>query len=96
VLPNEARPSAFDSRCLHDAASGWEKLTEEAVEAMRTQMKAEAPDDFGVRLLSAFMAVNGQGYCISEAPDPEAVVKSHEAKGYLIDAMDVVQVTSLT
>jgi hypothetical protein len=42
------------------------------------------------------MAVNGQGYCISEAPDAEAVVKSHEAKGYLIDAMDVVQVTSLT
>lgn len=70
-------------------------LTEEAVEAMRAQMKAEAPDDFGVRLLSVFVAINGQGYCLSEAPDVEAVVKSHEAKGYLIDAMDVVEGASL-
>jgi hypothetical protein len=46
-------------------------------------------------LLSVFVAVNGQGYCLSEAPDVEAVVKSHEAKGYLIDPMDVVQVASL-
>jgi len=71
-------------------------LTEESVEAMRDQMKAQAPDAFGVRLLTAFVAINGQGYCLSEAPDADAVVKSHEAKGYLIDAMDVVQVQSLT
>ncbi|MCA1674997.1 MAG: DUF4242 domain-containing protein [Actinobacteria bacterium] len=83
-------PQFFDQHPLAHAS-----LTEEAVEAMRAQMKAEAPDDFGVRLLSVFVAVNGQGYCLSEAPDVEAVVKSHEAKGYLIDAMDVVQVASL-
>lgn len=83
-------PQFFDQHPMAHAS-----LTEEAVEAMRAQVKAEAPDEFDVKLLSAFVAVNGQGYCLSEAPDVEAVVKSHEAKGYLIDAMDVVQVASL-
>ena len=83
-------PQFFDQHPVAHAA-----LTEETVEAMRAQIKAEAPDEFGVKLLSTFVAINGQGYCISEAPDAEAVVKSHEAKGYLIDAVDVVEITSL-
>jgi len=72
-----------DAAVLRPTPLAHASLTEEAVEAMRTQMKAEAPDGFGVRLLSAFVAVNGQGYCFSEVPDADAVVKSHEAKGVL-------------
>ena len=83
-------PQFFDQHPVAHAS-----LTEEAVEAMRAQIKATTPDDFGVKLLSTFVAINGQGYCISEAPDAEAVVKSHEAKGYLIDSMDVIEITSL-
>lgn len=71
-------------------------LTEEAVEAIRTQIRAETPDDFGVKWLRAFGAANGEGYCLSEAPNAEAVVKSHEALGYLIETTDVIEVTSLT
>ncbi|MDQ3761406.1 MAG: DUF4242 domain-containing protein [Actinomycetota bacterium] len=71
-------------------------LTEEAVEQIRTQIRAETPDDFGVKWLSAFVAANGEGYCLSEAPNTEAVVKSHEELGFLLEATDVIEVTSLT
>jgi hypothetical protein len=62
-------------------------LTEEAVEQLRNHIRDETPDDFGV---------NGQGYCISEAPNAEAVVKSHELMGYLIETTDVMEVANLT
>ena len=71
-------------------------LTEEAVEEIRIQIRTETPNDFGVKWLSAFVAANGEGYCLSEAPNAEAVVKSHEVLGYLIETMDVIEVTSLT
>ncbi len=71
-------------------------VTEEAVERIRTQIRAETPDDFGVKWLGAFVAVNGEGYCLSEASNAEAVVKSHEVFGYLIETTDVIEVTSLT
>ena len=35
-------------------------MTEEAVERIRTQIRAETPDDFGVKWLGAFVAVNGE------------------------------------
>ena len=42
--------------------------TEEAVEEIRTQIRAGTPNDFGVKWLIAFGAANGEGYCLSEAP----------------------------
>jgi hypothetical protein len=71
-------------------------LTEEAVEQLRNHIRAETPDDFGVNWLSVHVATNGEGYCISEAPNAEAVVKSHELMGYLIETIDVIEVASLT
>ncbi|MDQ4102938.1 MAG: hypothetical protein M3186_04240 [Actinomycetota bacterium] len=71
-------------------------LTEESVEQLRNHIRAETPDDFGVKLLSVYVAVNGEGYCVSEAPNAEAVVKSHELMGYLIETTDVIEVASLT
>jgi Protein of unknown function (DUF4242) len=70
-------------------------LTEEAVEELRKHIRAETPDDFGVKWLSIYVAVNGEGYCLSEAPNAEAVVKSHELMGYLIETTDVIEVASL-
>jgi hypothetical protein len=70
-------------------------LTNEAVEAMRARIQAGTPDNFGVALLNAFVAANGVGYCLSEAPSAEAVVESHGALGYLIDTDNVVEVTTL-
>jgi hypothetical protein len=83
-------PQFLDHHPLAHAA-----LTEEAVERVKAQILAEAPDDFGVKWLSAFVAINGDGYCLSEAPNAEAVVKTHEEKGYLIEETDVIEVTSL-
>jgi hypothetical protein len=70
-------------------------MTNEALEAMRARIQAGSPDDYGVALLNAFVAANGVGYCLSEAPSADAVVESHGALGYLIDSSNVVEVTAL-
>jgi len=70
-------------------------LTNEAMELMRARIKSRVADDFGVVWLNTFVAVNGQGFCLCEAPSPQAVVESHEILGYLIDVEDVLEVTPL-
>jgi hypothetical protein len=67
-----------------------------ALQALQNQIRAAEPDDFGVKYLDAYVAVNGEGYCISESPDADAVVKSHGAIGYTIDVADVVEVVSVS
>lgn len=71
-------------------------LTEEAVEELRAHIRNETPDNFGVKWLGAYVAANGEGYCLSEAPNMEAVVRSHEGLGYLIEEEDIIEVTSVT
>ncbi len=63
-----------------------------ALQALETQIRAAEPDEFGVKYLNAYVAVNGEGYCVSEGPDAEAVVKSHGTLGYTIDITDVIEV----
>jgi hypothetical protein len=70
-------------------------LGSEAVEAMTGRINVAEPDQFGVTLINVFVAADGEGYCLSEAPSADAVVKSHGALGYTIEPSDVVQVTSL-
>jgi hypothetical protein len=70
-------------------------MTEESVQQLRNHIAAQTPDEFGVKWLHVYVAVNGEGYCISEAPNADAVVKSHESMGYLIDTMDVIEVANL-
>ena len=70
-------------------------MTNEAVEALKGHIQAGKPDAFGVTLLNSFVAANGEGYCLSEAPNAKAVVEAHGARGYTIDEMDVLEVTSL-
>lgn len=71
-------------------------LTEGAVEESRKNIRAKMLDDFSVKWLSIYVTVNGDGYCLSEAPNVETVVKSHELMGYLIETTDVIEVASLT
>ena len=38
-------------------------------------------DQFGTTALGAYFTAYGQAYCLSEAPNSDAVCKSHESKG---------------
>lgn len=38
-------------------------------------------DPFGVRIINQYAASDGQAYCVTEAPDADAIRKSHEAVG---------------
>jgi hypothetical protein len=42
------------------------------------------------------VAVNGEGYCLSESPNADAVVKSHGTLGYTIDIADVIEVVPVS
>jgi hypothetical protein len=65
--------------------------------AMLSQVKSmidsKKPDSAGVTFLNVFMAP-GEAWGYSEAPNAEAIVKSHEAMGIKIKTSDVVEVTS--
>jgi len=51
-------------------------------------------DNNGVKNVNAYITADGQGYCITEAPNADAVRKSHQAGG--APAPDqVVEVTSM-
>jgi translation elongation factor EF-1beta len=83
------RPEHFDLDSL-----GVE-IEVDVVEELRRHIRAKTPDGFGVKWLNIYVAVNGEGYCLSGAPNTEAVAKSHELMGYLIETTDVIEVASL-
>ena len=51
-------------------------------------------DVSGVTPLGAFFTADGQAYCLSEAPNAEAVCKAHEAKGLSLAKGDVHEVVN--
>ncbi len=51
-------------------------------------------DPNGVKAINAFFTRDGQAYCISEAPNPDAVCKAHEAKGLALAQADVHEITT--
>ena len=70
-------------------------LSPEMVGQMVAAMKAGKPNELGVTPINFFMSTGGQGYCLSEAPNAEAVRQMHAALGVPISAKDVVEVQSL-
>jgi hypothetical protein len=70
------------------------KLPAEAVAAMRNRIKARKRDEFGVKPLNVLVG-NGDGYCLTDAPDAAAVVASHKAQGFPLRRKDVKQVTPI-
>jgi Protein of unknown function (DUF4242) len=59
------------------------------------RIKAGEPDEHGVTGLNVFLGKDGTAYCLSEAPDANAVVKAHQAYGLPLDSSDVVEVESV-
>ncbi|MBI3455682.1 MAG: DUF4242 domain-containing protein [Candidatus Rokubacteria bacterium] len=70
-------------------------LPAEVAQEMTIRIKAGKADEFGVRPLNVLVTTSGQGYCLTEAPDADAVVKAHQAKGFPLSHRDVAEVTSL-
>jgi hypothetical protein len=73
-------------------------MTAEEQKAMVAQVKSmiesKKPDGAGVIFLNVFMA-QGEAWGYFEAPNAEAIVKSHQAMGIKIQISDVVKVTSI-
>jgi hypothetical protein len=73
-------------------------LSPEQSKAMLSQIKSmiesKKPDKAGVIYLNVFMSP-GEAWGVSEAPNAESIVKSHEAMGIKIKISDIVQVTSV-
>jgi len=66
----------------------------EVVEGIKQKLMAGKPDQFGVVGLNMFVAKD-RTYCYAEAPDAQAVHKSHEAMGLKLGPGDVMEVRSL-
>jgi uncharacterized protein DUF4242 len=70
-------------------------LPPEALSMIEGRLREGKADEFGVTGLNVYLGKQGQAYCVTEAPDAEAVVRSHEANGVPLDRHDVVEVESV-
>ena len=72
------------------------QMSPEESKAMAAQVKSiidlKKPDKFGVTILNVFMAPR-EAWGYSDAPNAEAVVKSHAAMGIKLLVKDVTQVS---
>ena len=59
------------------------------------RIEAGEPDEHGVTGLNVFLGKDGTSYCLSEAPDADAVIKAHQAYGFSLGSSDVVEVKSV-
>ena len=58
-------------------------------------IEAGAVNEFGSKGLNLFMGTDGSAYCLSEAPNADAVLKSHQALGIPQALEDIKEVNSL-
>jgi hypothetical protein len=70
------------------------ELAPEARAGIAEKLKAGEPDEHGVRGLNVFVG-EGQAFCVSEAPNADAVKKAHEALGFSLSERDIVEVESV-
>ena len=64
----------------------------EALNELRKQVGKVGPQ--GVTSVAAYFTKDGQAYCLSEAPDADAVCRAHETKGLTIKKGDVHEITA--
>jgi len=81
-------PKFIDHHEMRDVAP-------EMAEGIAERIKAGEADEHGVKGLNVFLGKDGTAYCLSEAPNADAVVKAHEAVGFPLDRSDVVEVESV-
>jgi Protein of unknown function (DUF4242) len=67
----------------------------EMAAAIGERIKVGEADEHGVKGLNVFLGKDGTAFCLSEAPDADAVVKAHQAYGFSLDSADVVEVQSV-
>jgi hypothetical protein len=71
------------------------KQGKQMLEQIRKGIQAKKADGFGVTVNNVFMGTNGESRCLTDAPNADAVVKSHGANGVRLSKADVVEVTPL-
>jgi hypothetical protein len=81
-------PTFIDHHEMSDVAP-------EMAAAIGERIKAGDADEHGVKGLNVFLGKDGTAFCLSEAPDADAVVKAHQAYGFSLDSADVVEVQSV-
>ena len=72
-----------------------EKMPEMSPEQAKAQIESGQANEHGVKMINAYFGSGGQAYCLSEAADAEAVVKSHEAVGIPQSRENVHEVTGV-
>jgi hypothetical protein len=81
-------PKFIDHHEMRDVAP-------ELADGIAKRIKAGQPDEHGVKGLNVFLGKDGTAFCLSEAPDADAVVNAHEAFGFALSPSDVVEVESV-
>ncbi|MCH2316304.1 MAG: DUF4242 domain-containing protein [SAR202 cluster bacterium] len=71
------------------------QMPPETVGQMKEMIESGAPNSFGATALNIFMGADGSGYCLSEGPDAESIIKSHDAGGVPLDKDHITEVNSL-
>jgi hypothetical protein len=75
-----------------DFHSKMPAMPAEAMDQVRNSLGK--PDANGVKAINAFFTKDGQAYCISEAPNADAVCRAHEAKGLPLGKGDVHEIST--
>jgi hypothetical protein len=81
-------PKFIDHHEMRDVAP-------EMAAGIAERINAGQPDKHGVKGLNVFLGKDGTAFCLSEAPDADAVIKAHESFGFSLDRKDVVEVESV-
>jgi Protein of unknown function (DUF4242) len=81
-------PKFIDRHEMRDVAP-------EMAASIAERINAGQADEHGVKGLNVFLGKDGTAFCLSEAPDADAVIKAHESFGFSLDRKDVVEVESV-
>jgi hypothetical protein len=81
-------PKFIDHHEMRDVAP-------EMAAGIAERIKAGDADEHGVKGLNVFIGNDGTAFCLSEAPDADAVIKAHESFGFSLGREDVVEVESV-
>ena len=71
------------------------QMPPEAAQEFAETIKAGKANQFGVVPLNLFIGTGGQAYCLTEAPNADAVCQAHAAMGMNLAKEDVQEVQSL-
>jgi len=64
----------------------------EEIEMLKALVREGKVDAFGTRILEGYFTRTGGGHCVCEAPNAEAVMKSHEAMGLPLGKSEIEEV----